>query len=304
MRTLWEATTAIDGLNVGGLLVNTLLWLGPAIIALVVGFRPLGGRVDQWAEARDVPLTAETRPWVTRHLTRARRWRTVGFALGWSSAYVELWIVRSAHEAPEIVPGWFPVAGYLAGALVAELWAAFRTQPSGAAALTTRRIERYLPTEARRWTWLTAGASVALVPLYAVVPLREDPWVIGLERFALQTMVILALLAANEVVPRLIVRRRQVFHSPELLRADDALRSWSAHAVTGTFLACMLGALSVQTGELRWAEAKLVQWVAYPTSFGLMIIGYLAFRYLSSYDWRWRVPPGPSPSPSPSTPST
>jgi hypothetical protein len=110
---------------------------------------------------------------------------------------------------------------------------------------------------------------------------------------------VVGLLAAYEVVPRLIVRRRQPFQHADPLRADDALRSWSAHAVTGVLLASMLGAMSIQVGEFRWAELTMLRWFAVPVGFGLMLVAVGSFQLLSSYSWRWRVPTGPSPAAGP-----
>lgn len=85
-------------------------------------------------------LTDSTGPYVRAHLQRARRWRTVGFTLGWSAPYVHLWVTRSAYEQ------WgygFPaiVGGYLVGALGAELSSARLRPSTQEAEITTRSLD-------------------------------------------------------------------------------------------------------------------------------------------------------------------
>lgn len=278
----------VDGLDTNGLLVAVAYWLVPVAVMLVVGLRPLGKRIDGWAEARGVPLTAETRPFVTAHLTRARRWRTIGLAVGWSVPAVEMLVIRrSAYEGTSM--DWAFLAGYLLGALAAEVWAAHATHPTGAAVVNPRQVDDYLPLGARRWVRVVALGSVALIPLYAAVPERDDWPSPSTAGFALRTGLVLALLVGAEVLPRLIVRRRQAFHSGDLLTADDAVRSWSAHAVTGILLASMLLVVASQVLAFSSWEFRH-SWIAQIGTYGLMLTAIGTFQLLSSYDWRWRVP--------------
>jgi hypothetical protein len=283
----------IDGLDWDVFGIATAVGVGPAVLFLVFGFWPLGERVDAWARARGVPLTAETRPWITARLQRARRWRSVGAALGWLTAYVELWITRSAYETTSLVNAWTIVGGYLAGALAAELFTARSAPPSGAADLTPRRVDDYLPVGARWWArglvvfsaLVAAGLAVADPPVSAFTTdgavLPQRVFVFG----------VVGLLAAVEVLPRVVVRRRQPFHSGDLLLADDALRSWSAHVVAGALLVATFVVVANQLGHLHRydlpGEIRLVMIVLYV----LLLSGaWGTFRILTDYAKPWRVP--------------
>jgi hypothetical protein len=221
----------IDGFDGAALLAASLYGLVPAALFLWWGFRPLGGRVDSWAAARGAPLTEETRPFVTAHLQRARRWRTVGFTLGWLAPYLLLLVTRSAYVQPGLNPLALMAGGYLLGALGAELWAARNSRPSGAAVIDSRDPGRYLPARARLWVRGAAATAAALAVVnYALSGTVADGTVPDGWTLARSLLVALGLLVAAETLPRLAIRRRQPFVSEALLRADDAVRSWSVHA--------------------------------------------------------------------------
>ncbi len=280
--------TAIDGLDPTTLVVTTVFSLVPAILFLWWGFKPMGARIDVWAQARGVPLTDETRPSVTARLHRARRWRTVGFTLGWLAPYAHLWLTRSAFDQPSL--GYLTLVGYVVAALCAELSSPRRSSTSGAAELSVRDVERYLPTAARKWVHVVAGASVAATAANALLPQRPAGGSPDAGGFALGTVVVLALLVAAEILPRIVVRHAQPFHSSDLLTADDALRSWSAHAVVGALLASMLFVLSRQVMQLgSESNLQLLRWTGPVTGALLFVLGIVAFQSLSGYDWRWHV---------------
>lgn len=280
--------TAIDGLDPTTLVVTTVFSFVPAILFLWWGFRPMGARTDVWARARSVLLTDETRPYVSARLRRAGRWRTVGFTLGWLAPYAHLWLTRSAFGQPSL--GYLTLVGYVVAALGAELSSPRQSLASGAAELSVRDIERYLPTAARKWVHIVAVASVAATAAYGLLPQRPTGGSPDARGFALGTVVVLALLVAAEILPRLVVRHPQPFHSSGLLTADDALRSWSAHAVAGALLATMLVVLSRQVVQLgSESDVQLLRWTGPVTGALLLVLGVVAFQSLSGYDWRWRV---------------
>ena len=134
-----------------------------------------------------------------------------------------------------------------------------------------------------------AAASVAVTVAWMVLPMRHDP---GLSTAAVVagSAFVCGLLLAAETLPRLVVDRRQPFHSPDLLAADDAVRSWSAHAVTGALLATMLLVLSGQVMELGSAsDVQVLRWAGPPVGIVLFGLAIGSFQSLSGYDWRWRV---------------
>lgn len=107
---------------------------------------------------------------------------------------------------------------------------------------------------------------------------------------AMTSAVVLIGLIAAEVLPRLVVRRAQPYRSPALLVADDALRSWSAHAVVGALLASMLMLVSGQLWSLGGSSTlMLMSWVFQPSAFVVAVVALASVQLLSGYEWRWRV---------------
>ncbi len=281
----------IDGFDGAALLAASLYALVPAGLFLWWGFRPLGRRVDAWAAARGVPLTEQTRPFLTAHLQRARRWRTVGFTLGWLTPYLLLWVTRSAYDQPEVNPLAVTAGGYLVGALGAELWATRRSRPSGAAVIASRDLDCYVPARVMIWVRGAAAAAAVLAVVNFAVPGKvagntaPEPLLL-----ARTVLVALVLVVAAEVLPRLAIRRRQPFVSAELLRADDAVRSWSAHAMTGVLLALLLLTVAGQLFSLgRVMEPTVTRWTFYLLSLAIVAVAIGAFQHLSDYCWRWQV---------------
>ncbi|GAA3466097.1 hypothetical protein GCM10018965_006490 [Nonomuraea roseola] len=81
---------------------------------LLNGFRPVSGRrVARFAAEYDVTLTCSTRPILSAYLSRASRWRAGGGAIGWLAA--------GAFTSGNGYHYFLGVAGYLAGALAAEV---------------------------------------------------------------------------------------------------------------------------------------------------------------------------------------
>ncbi|HEV2809913.1 MAG TPA: hypothetical protein VGV93_05895 [Acidimicrobiales bacterium] len=281
----------IDGFDGAALLAASLSALVPAGVFLWWGFRPLGRRVDAWAAARGVPLTEQTRPFVTAHLQRARRWRTVGFTLGWLTPYLLVWVTRSAYDQPAMNPLAVTAGGYLVGALGAELWATRRNRPSGAAVIASRDLDCYVPARAMIWVRGAAAAAAVLAVFNYAVPGKvagntaPEPLLL-----ARTVLVALVLVVAAEVLPRLAIRRRQPFVSAELLRADDAVRSWSAHAMTGVLLALLLLTVAGQLFSLgRVMESTVSRWAFYLLGLAIVAVAIGAFQHLSDYCWRWQV---------------
>ena len=283
----------IDGLDAAGLLVVTAAHLLPAALFLWWGFRLPAERTDRWAAARGVALTAEVRPYVADRLRRARRWRTVGFTLGWLGPYAHLWLTRSAYDGIDLPQ--LPIVGYVLFGLAAELLAVRRTPPSGVAALSARQLDSYLPRRARAWARWVAAGSIGVVVAAVTLPARQDE-VFTVGALLTGTVAVIGLLLVVEVLPRLVVGQRQPFTSPDLVAADDAMRSWSAHAVTGALLATMLLVVSGQVLQLgTTSELQGIRWTAPITGVLLVGVAIGTFQLLSGYGWRWRVVRGPVP---------
>jgi len=280
-------------------LIETILILSVACAALVSGFRPVERWVDDWAAARGLVLTPETRLLVVSRLRFGRRVRTVGFVAGWLTPLVTLWIVRDAryfsegasHHTGPLFYGAL-VGGYLAAAILVELWFARQDKGSRAASLEPRNLRAYLPAYARWTPRLAAVAAVALVPVYAFMPLRgnQSGWP-SVRSFAAIALVAPALVLGIEALQRLIVRRRQPFTTEALVRADDALRSASisklgavAIAVTCLILLPLCGTLAGRT------DVQVLRWAMPFVLLALAVTGSSLFHSLRDPGMRWRVP--------------
>jgi hypothetical protein len=234
------------------------------IVALVVynGFRLPSEYLARWQKSHGLEITEQNRSVVRRYLLRGRRIRTLGGLVGFASFNV--W---QALDAPRNGGGLVRVlactfAGYLVAAAVAEIWA-FRPEPGRvrSASLAPRRITDYVPTPAVVILRALPIAMIALVAAWPAIPKRHpfgEPipgdlpvpptptlwptlaWVGGA----------IVLWIFVEITARRIVRRPQPMTGPDLLAADDAIRSTSVHGLVGAGLAIMLGIFSANLG--RW----------------------------------------------------
>jgi hypothetical protein len=137
-------------------------------------------------------------------------------------------------------------AGWFVGALIAEIRLA-RTSfgPRRAASLTARVPVMYLP----RFAWwlvpVMAAISLALGVTTAVVVLGGAT--IGPTAWMLCGAAVLVAVVVNRVQRR-VLRRPQPVDAPDVLAADDAIRSRSLHVLTGggttLVLYCVLGQLT------------------------------------------------------------
>ncbi len=298
-----------------GLIVAASL-LGIVLAELLVwtGRLPTGAAVAAWAGRHGLALDEQTTgDAVRRQLRRGRVARTLGFlaafAIGEGAslywAHIHLPSLLSGPPLP--VPfsvlaspsGW--AAGYLAGALVAELT---RPRPGPgrlrAAALTPRTLGGYLSAGMLAAERLVAVAVVALVPL----ALRWAPagwsWTFldPRGRAGIADGVVAVVIAALvEVGLRMIVRRAQPVASTAALGIDNALRSTSVHRVAAAGLAVQLFLLSEQgaTAFSRLGWSYRLDWlplVAFWLGVLCMALAIGAWTDRGTLSW-WPLP-GPT----------
>jgi len=248
-----------------GLIVAASL-LGIVLAELLVwtGRLPTGAAVAAWAGRHGLALDEQTTgDAVRRQLRRGRVARTLGFlaafAIGEGAslywAHIHLPSLLSGPPLP--VPfsvlaspsGW--AAGYLAGALVAELT---RPRPGPgrlrAAALTPRTLGGYLSAGMLAAERLVAVAVIALGPLALAVrgPLPES-WTFlhpGTDAGITDGVVAAVVAGLVEVGLRMVVRRAQPVASTAALAIDNALRSTTVHRVAAAGLAVQFFLLSEQ----------------------------------------------------------
>ena len=188
---------------------------------------------------------------VIRYLATTRRWRTVGLVVGLLASVG--WALSQGAVRVDFLTLF---AGWFVGALVAEIRLA-RTSfgPRRAASLTARVPVMYLPRLA--W-WLVPALAVASVALAGYASVRAgapDPtvWLLG------GAAVVIAVVV-NRVQAR-VLRRPQPVEAPDVVAADDAIRSRSLHVLTGggatLVLYCVLGQLVVAADLAGDAAAGL-----------------------------------------------
>src|SRR6266536_4487492 len=247
----------------GWIVAGSLLGVALAEFLVWTGRRPTNAAVAAWAGRHGLALDEQTTgAAVRRQLRRGRLARTLGFLTvfaigeGASLYWTHIHPPTLLPEPPLPVPfsvlaspsGW--AAGYLAGALVAELT---RPRPDPgrlhAAALTPRTLGGYLSAGMLAAERLVAVAVVALVPL----ALRWAPagwsWTFldPRGRAGIADGVVAVVIAALvEVGLRMIVRRAQPVASTAALGIDNALRSTTVHRVAAAGLAVQFFLLSEQ----------------------------------------------------------
>ena len=267
------------------------------LIHLIARRPPAGSEADRWAGTHGLRLTSTSAPWVGTYLRTGRQLRfacTVGGIV----------VPPAAHAATGLdlhLPGlvWM-LAGYLAGCVWAEL--SLTRPPLGArrgASLASRRLPDYLPRRIRvaQVVFPAVAVAVALVVVASGhwFPIRPSSMpsfttttpLPVLRRGAILSGVMAPLIMAGIwALERYLVRRPQPLTDPDLVAADDAMRSSSAHRLAAS-------GLSIVSLIVAWQFAYLVQVVAWgwSTVFGMAIAGgflaaFLVFRYWRDRPWQ------------------
>jgi len=252
-------------------------------------------RLERWADAHGLRLTGENRDLVRRHLRGAGILRTWGGVAGvvvpvlvelaWHGRVTLLGFGADGEHNPGTI-GWI-FAGYLAGALVAELRLARPVGgPRRAAALVPRELSDYLP---RRVLWaqraLTGLAALGLVAV-ALVPYGERAPQPDRAAMLVGAALVCLLGLGLERVERRVIRRPQPFASASLLAADDAIRAQAVHSVAGGALALLLLLTSGIALGLTQSDVdalRLTMWFPAAVAFGLALracgdVGHRAWR--------------------------
>lgn len=162
--------------------------------------------------------------------------------------------------------------------------------PRGAirtASLVPRTLQDYLPRYAILALRGVPALSVALFPVYMVV--KHGP-VSNISEFgfAVTTAILLTMAIGIEVMQRMIVHRPQPALPPDLLEADDAIRSASVHALAGGGVALSLIWLTYQLGAIEDGRQAVVSWVL--AFLAIMSIGLALASWIDlAHPKEWRV---------------
>lgn len=244
---------------------STELWL--VINILGIGIAIVWSRARRWRPeelARDLGLeiTPRNEAFVRSYINRTRILRTAGGVAGLVAAAVYKAITEEEPPEPFDFSLFNGLLGYLLGAVAAELTF---TRPSAklpAASLEPREVAAYLPTALRTTLRISAGAGLVLVPLFVVLPHRESEMArVETLPTAILISMILIVLAGVELLQRFIVARPQPAVDVDLLRADDAVRSASLHALAGAGIALELVIVSVEIAAIgSVSDVQLLRW--------------------------------------------
>ena len=260
------------------------------VIAVPVAraFRPLEPAfVREWADAHALRLTPDNRTMVEYYLGTAQKLRTLGAVAGIVLPPLVAWALGWDNTT-----GWSPLLwilpGYLIGAFYAELALNRPLGRTGAASLTPRRVRDYLP--ARLVTGQRLFGLIAVLGAAAVLVLPIDDRLAGTGTAA-AGFIGGAVAVAIEVIERHIVARPQPVVAPDLVAADDAIRSQSMHSVSGSGLAIiMLCVGSVALALAQSLEGPLSIAVVPIVVLFLWAAPLVAWLYYGHRAWRVRRP--------------
>ncbi len=269
-----------------------LFWGIPLAYILVRGFRsPDQNLLERWGQAYGIEVTEANRPIVITYLRLTRRIRTIGALAG--VVLSVLWVTFTENSNSFLGNGLFlAVVGYLAATVVAE--AVVPRLPRGAtktASLVPRTLHDYLPAYAIGAMRGLPVLSITLVPIYALVKARSHAPIFDVSEIgmAVTSAILVALAIGIEIVQRMIVHRPQPVLAPDLLEADDAIRSASVHALAGGGIALALLWLSYQLSAIGNAsQAPVLGWLL--PMLAIVMIGLALSSWIDlAHPKGWRV---------------
>jgi hypothetical protein len=217
--------------------------------AVWIGRRGAPATVTDWAVATGVVVSCESAPVVERYLNRSRRARRVGALVGFLSPW--LYAAASGREVDE--GAWaltLMLAGYMLGAVIAEITVDRSNEGASAAVVQARRLDDYLPGWIVGLQRALGIASLGLLLPYALAMPADELELPGIGLVATFALGGALIAAIAEMLERHIIARRQSFADIDDVAVDDAIRSTSLHMVAGAALALLIqfvGPLSALT---------------------------------------------------------
>lgn len=267
--------------------VLTTIALTVAVLTLAVAISSARGpvsraRVAGFAARHQLVITPDNGGAVIGYLATTRRWRAAGLAGGVLASVA--WTVPHGRVGANVLA---LLAGWFAGAAVAE--ARLARPPSGprrAASLVARQWSDYLP----GWMWtltpIMGAIDVAVAAGAGIVAAAGRP--VALWSVAFWAAAGLAVAAAVRVVQWRIVRRPQPPAAPDMLAADNAIRSRSLHVLSAAgatlVLYCVLGQLAAVEAGLGGAGGELFAAAAVVGGIVLPLVG----AHIAARSWHVR----------------
>jgi hypothetical protein len=275
-----------------GFLVSGLFWA--AVLTWVVRNARVAVNdryVDEWSQAHALELTPRSRPMVHWYLHTARLLRTIGALAGFFLPP----LLGSAFGSQALKDASFPMVfvGYFAGALYAELALVRPSSDRRVAVLAPREVGDYLPRRVRIAQVVVPAVAVVagLAPLLLGYQRDVRSGVNGSPRLVGIIMAVVALVVGVALgrVERWLVQRPQPFTTPDMLAADDAIRSQSVHSVAGSGLAIILATLAT-TGAFALArsDAQVLRWTSPFVALACFVGSIWVCLYYGHRAWRVR----------------
>ena len=235
-------------------------------------------RVDRFARRHRLSVTAANQDQVIAYLRTTRRWRLAGVVGGIA---LPAFFTTSAEQGLTI--GFLPVlVGWFVGALAAEARVSHLAHGERrAASLAPRSAERYVPPTVRALVPVTTGLCIATAVATVIAALagREIPPTAAAVPLAFAMGVAAAVWMVWHSV---LLHRPQPPTDPDVLAADDAIRSRSLHVlgVAGAVLifACITFQLDALLGPGQWGPALGVV---------LLVVAFLGWIAATGV---WQVP--------------
>jgi hypothetical protein len=227
------------------------------ILAALVGLglqAPDDAAIGRWAATYGVSSDDSNREPIKRYLTRTKRLRLAFALVGLAVAVLVPTLVT---DPPVWSNVWlYVVAGYLVGAIVAEVTL---PQPgrrdAASAVLSPRTFTAYLP----RWSLLALAilpvAVSSLVVFFATLSPPRRAGLSGVGVLAGAAVVCVFFGVIVWFAMRAVVRRPQLVATTDLAVLDDALRASSLHALAGAAVTLELILLGVVLSQVQGAIA-------------------------------------------------
>ncbi|MDI1466009.1 hypothetical protein QEZ54_34040 [Catellatospora sp. KI3] len=232
-------------------LVYVTAALAVALLVYAAADGPVSrARLGRFARRHALWLTVDNGPRVIAYLAATRRWRAAGVTFGFV-LYTLPWLAEDRFG----VNFTYLLAGWFAGALLAEARLARPVAGPRAASLLPRTPARYLP-PLLRWA-LPAAALLCLVLAGSHALRPQPPSLTGAApspaRYAVWLGTTAVVLLLVRLATRAVLHRPQPVAAPDVVAADDAVRSRSLHvlAAAGTALVlyCVVAELALLAGD-------------------------------------------------------
>lgn len=231
--------------------VTAVLTLLPIVLAGGFAHGPMTrSRVLAFARHHRLAVTPDNGNAIIRYLAVTRRWRSAGLGVAASIGLAWAFLSGASVTLLAIFAGWF------AGALVAELHLAIMSHGTKrSASLRPRRPEDYVSPLV--W-WLPVLLAAVGVPVMVVAG--------GSTSWLAAALLVLAIVV---FVRRRVLLRAQPAAEPDVVAADDAVRSRSMHVLSGGGF--VLVSFCLLASPDRQAQGALaLMWIA------VVVVGALA----------------------------